>query len=415
MMFGVGALCLMSAVGAHAQVQSPDQQKCLNAMNKDGTAVAKTQGKENVGCVRGAGKGTLTGTAQACLTADAKGKVGKAKGKTSAEVGKSCGTPPNFGFTGGGAVNAGAQQNEVALVADVYGANLDSAIIPCATSKDGCACQAAVSKNVEAVAATKLATFIGCKKAALKAGASSAAALEDCVKTAGTPGSIAADTKGKIAKAVAKLSAAIVKSCDGPGVTSGAFPGSCPSQTGGALATCLDQRVECRVCLAINAMDGLAVDCDLFDDGTTNSSCVPPPPPAGLQGALTATAGRFNYNLMVGLPGADAACNSSFPGTHACTYAELQTAETAGQLAGLKDTANNTVTAFWAIDNSAPVLQQCQDDTPGTGSLLNWEYPTAHTASRGEKVNLSNPTGTLGGLMMGLQCNFSTAWVGCCG
>ena len=132
-------------------------------------------------------------------------------------------------------------------------------------------------------------------------------------------------------------------------------------------------------------MDGLSVDCDLFDDGTANTTCVPPPPPSGLQGALTATAGRFNYNLTLGLPGANAACNSSFPGTHACTYAELQTAEAAGELVGLKDTANNTVTAFWAIDNSAPALQQCQDDTPGTGSLLNWEYPTAHTASRGRE------------------------------
>jgi hypothetical protein len=133
-----------------------------------------------------------------------------------------------------------------------------------------------------------------------------------------------------------------------------------------------------------------------------------------LKGALTATPGRFNYNLTVGLPGANAACSSSFAGTHACTYAELQSAATAGDLVGLKDTANNAVTAFWAIDNSAPALQQCEDDTPGTGSLLNWEYPTAHTASRGEKVALTNATGVLGSLQMNLQCNFSTAWVGCC-
>ncbi len=133
-----------------------------------------------------------------------------------------------------------------------------------------------------------------------------------------------------------------------------------------------------------------------------------------LKGALTVTTGRFNYNMAIGLPAANAACNSNFAGTHACSYAELQNAETAGDLVGLKDTGNNTVTAFWAIDNSAPALQQCQDDTPMTGSLLNWEYPTAHTASRGEKVALTNGTGTLGPLQMSLQCNFSTASVGCC-
>jgi hypothetical protein len=133
-----------------------------------------------------------------------------------------------------------------------------------------------------------------------------------------------------------------------------------------------------------------------------------------LKGALTATPGRFNYNLTLGLPGANAACNTTFPGTHACTYAELQSAEAAGDLDGLRDTANFTVTAFWAIDNSQPALQQCQDDAAG-GSNLNWEYGTAHTASRGQKVSLNNGTGALGALQSSLQCNFSgNAWVGCC-
>jgi hypothetical protein len=130
-----------------------------------------------------------------------------------------------------------------------------------------------------------------------------------------------------------------------------------------------------------------------------------------LHGALTATAGRFNYNLTLGLPGASSACNSNFPGTHACTYAELQTAEAAGDLLGLKDTGNNTVTTFWAIDNSAPPLSQCQDDV---SSFLNWEYGTAHTASRGDFVNLTNNTGVLGALQHGQQCNFTSKWVGCC-
>jgi hypothetical protein len=133
-----------------------------------------------------------------------------------------------------------------------------------------------------------------------------------------------------------------------------------------------------------------------------------------LKGALTSTPGRFNYNAMLGLPGANAACNTSFAGTHACTYQELQSSAAAGDLKGLMDTANppNPVTSFWAIDSSAPPLQQCNDDV---NSHLNWEYATAHTASRGEKVALDNATGTLGPLQMSLQCNFSgNAWVGCC-
>jgi hypothetical protein len=133
-----------------------------------------------------------------------------------------------------------------------------------------------------------------------------------------------------------------------------------------------------------------------------------------INGALTSTPGRFNYNLTLGLPGANAACDTNFPGSHACTYPELQSVAAAGDLVGLKDIGNNTVTSFWAIDSTQPALQQCNDDAMG-GSGLNWEYATAHTASRGEKVDLDNAAGTLGPLQMSLQCNFSgNAWVGCC-
>jgi hypothetical protein len=169
-------------------------------------------------------------------------------------------------------------------------------------------------------------------------------------------------------------------------------------------------------------LQGLVEDCD--DDlaalltattttstSTSTSTSTVPSGGVELQGALTATPGRFNYNLTLGLPGANAACNSNFPGTHACSYAELQIAEGAGDLVGLKDTAMNTVTSFWAIDGAQPPLTQCQDDV---SSFLNWEYGTAHTASRGNWVGLTNGTGVLGTLQTGQQCNFTSKWVGCC-
>jgi hypothetical protein len=145
---------------------------------------------------------------------------------------------------------------------------------------------------------------------------------------------------------------------------------------------------------------------------TSTSSTTLPGGGVVLKGALTATPGRFNYNLTLGLPGANSACNTNFAGTHACTYPELQAAEAAGDLDGLQDIASNTVTSFWAIDSSQPALQQCQDDV---GSLLNWEYATAHTPSRGQRVALTNPTGVLGSLQSSVQCNIAgNSWVGCC-
>jgi hypothetical protein len=139
--------------------------------------------------------------------------------------------------------------------------------------------------------------------------------------------------------------------------------------------------------------------------------------PGVVRGSLPATPGRFNYNLTLGLSGANSACNTNFAGSHACTLTELQSTP-ASALVGLKDTTNMTVTSFWAIDPAAdPVTAQCCDDAtfnPCT-SAHNWEYGTAHTPSRGQRVPLDNATGTIGALVTGVQCNFvPNNWVGCC-
>jgi hypothetical protein len=151
---------------------------------------------------------------------------------------------------------------------------------------------------------------------------------------------------------------------------------------------------------------------------TSTSTTTSTTNPGVVVGSLTATPGRFIYNATVGLPGADAACNTNFPGSHTCTLAGLQNTP-ASSLIGLKDTSNATVMSFWAIDPAAdPVTAQCFDDVgfnPVTQPGHNWEYGTAHTMSRGQKVALDTNTGLLGPLVGGVQCNFApNNWVGCC-
>lgn len=424
------ALVLACAGGAFAQ-QSKDQQKCLNTVNKDGSLVAKAQGKANVGCVKDAGAGKLTGTAESCLTADAKGKLQKAKDKTVADAAKSCTSAPSFAYPGAAATNAGAEQAGLDLVEDVFGEPLDAAITSCTANKAGCGCQAKIIDDVSKLADTKIAEFVKCKKTVLKNGANSGAALQACVDDAGTAGSIKADSKGKIAKALVKLGGDIAKKCDTPGVTTTSFPGACTGMSGAALAQCLDRLVECRVCQAINDMDALFVNCDVFDDAVANGTCFsgtgPTPTPAPtatpgptptpafppgtvLKGILTPTTGRFNYNLVLGIPGSDAACASNFAGTHTCTYAELQAAEAAGDLDGAKDLAGTAVTSFWAIDSSHVNTLQCATTVP-------WDYATAHTGHFGEKVDLTNATGALSALQSGSGAGvfcLNSSWVGCC-
>jgi hypothetical protein len=156
---------------------------------------------------------------------------------------------------------------------------------------------------------------------------------------------------------------------------------------------------------------------------TTTTTTCPTPAPPSIKGALApATDGSFNYALTPGLAGANIACATLFACTHACTYAELQAAQGAGELVGLQDAAATPVTSFWAIDPTAnPLTTQCHDDVafPCPGGICppghTWEYGTAHTPSRGQKVALDNGTGALGPLQTGLQCNFSgNSWVGCC-
>jgi hypothetical protein len=296
--------------GAFADPPSKDQQKCITKLNKDGSKLAATQAKAITKCIRDCGKGKLDKCPDntTCWTDDPKQKIAKKAQKTIDDANKSCVDDlPEFGLPGGSAaadiaaaVNAAAIDETLTLAEDVFGPRdaLLTTLISCDADKDGCKCQQKVAKDFDKLAATKIKEFVKCKKFALKEGkepfplgAASAADLEACVSDAGTPGSIAADSKGKILKKADKIAKDAFKQCasakSGPVDISLAFPGLCAGENAGGgetlatndFARCVDERVECRVCLLINQMDGLNVDCDTFDDGVDNDSC---PPQTGL-------------------------------------------------------------------------------------------------------------------------------------
>lgn len=138
---------------------------------------------------------------------------------------------------------------------------------------------------------------------------------------------------------------------------------------------------------------------------TTSTTTTTNPPPLVLMGALVRANGRFNYNMTLGIPGSDAACNTNFPGTHTCNVTELLAAEAAGDLDGLKDTGGTTVTSFWAIDSLRPDTAQCH-------VTIAWDYATAHTGHAAEKMDLNNATGDLAAVTASSCAN--QRWVGCC-
>jgi pimeloyl-ACP methyl ester carboxylesterase len=270
--FAVAALLCGSL--AAAQVQDSAQQQCINGLNKSGIKVASTQIKEGQRCLGAAAKGTEP-DAQACLTGDAKGKVGKAEAGTIAAESK-CTTPPDFGTTTAAVVNTAAVSEQVGLVADLFGTNLTAAVLPKLSDPAGAKCQAAVQKGSGKLTATLLKSFLACKKNGLKSTESSQQ-IDSAADLAACFDALLADAAGKIGKEEAKLAGAVDKSCTQVGVAlATAFPGRCTVGTTPFL-DCLEARVRCHTCLMLDAWDGLDRLCDAFDDGlANNASCGAP-------------------------------------------------------------------------------------------------------------------------------------------
>lgn len=273
------AIGLVAAAPATAQLQSKHQIRCLKELWKSSVQVAKAQGQECAACAKSATLGRLAPmTGEQCMYADLKQKVTKQQQRTVAIAGEKCEIEwPTFGATDPDTVNVASAQSQIDLAADLLGADVDAGLIDCATDRDACRCQVKTLQAAAGIATTILSNFAGCAKRAVKinthpflGGVLSAEEFERCLADDSIDWSVASDPRGQVAKAAAKLDAAIARCGD----TSGVFPGACAAASGDELAACLAERAHCRSCLAVNVMFDLDVDCDAFDDGAGNGSCV---------------------------------------------------------------------------------------------------------------------------------------------
>ena len=249
--------------GAVVQGLSVAQQKCVNGINSSGVKVAMAQTQLNAACVKEGAKSGAAGT-QTCLEADLEGKVSAAQAKVGAVATASCPQAPPFGFTGASAVNTSARDEALAMVSDLFGADLAASIVP-TTDVAGSKVQAAVLKACQGMLLTKASMFLKCKKDGLSGKSDllvSSGELERCFDI------VAADAQHKIEKSVTKLGTTIGKFT---GTLASVFPGSCGASAN--FVQCVEARADCRACRMFDAMDGLSEDCDAFDDGLPNSSC----------------------------------------------------------------------------------------------------------------------------------------------
>jgi hypothetical protein len=259
-------------------VASADEATCVNTVNKNAAKVAKAQSKDIAKCIKDGGNNKLTGTIEQCITSDRKDKVDKAAGKLNEKVGEDCQgitpTIPPIDVSDPNALTQIMIDKELTLIHDIFGTDLDAPglIVNKNDNKDGWKCQAAVAKAVGKCQDAKLATYNSCKKVQLKAGLQDAGQLQyACMGTNGPPTHGIPDGKGKIAKKCGNgLGGTISKRC---GTTDNQllFPSWDPNS--GTLGEFIDQKIECQVCRALNALDGLERNCEEFDDGVVNASC----------------------------------------------------------------------------------------------------------------------------------------------
>jgi hypothetical protein len=278
----LAALLLAPSIGL-ALPQSTDQQNCINYMNKYGAKLGKDQNRGSVDCVKNAGRGNVTKlgippqaqTAQACLTNDVRGKIARDEERLADRDALRCLASPEqlpaFGYSGASATADGFRNAGLGIVASLFGANLDAAIVSYAADPDGARCQSDVLRYTTDLFYAMWKLALTAKRDALRgehrvtgsnpdAPVASEADLE-----AELIAVVQADAKAKISKGAPEAPRQDHAAVHGrPDVRSGAcFPGSCSgSPTLVDLASCTERVARGGFYQALAAADALSIDCD---------------------------------------------------------------------------------------------------------------------------------------------------------
>ncbi len=267
-------------------VQTHAQRRCLNGLADAAARVARAQAQDAGACLHAFARGRVerlglaaqTRTAEACLTNDVTGRVKRALDRTLRRDTNRCVARPeqlpDFAYRGAGPVNVAARGQTAALAEDLFGPSLDDVLLPAQAAPGSAACQEAVAEASGEVLDAGARVAADAKRDALRGRGQPAvdSALE--LETALLSG-LARDPGGRLARARTRLQRDVSEACVGteqplaelvPGVCAGASSAL-------ELAACADRAALCRMCRAQNAMDGLALDCDGFDDGVPNLTC----------------------------------------------------------------------------------------------------------------------------------------------
>jgi len=248
------------AIGAPPMLTKA-QQACVNEMNKNGEKVNRTQLKENERCLNDFQREKLVApmTFDACMAADRKDRVLKAKAKTATQEAKKCDpleVAPPFAHNDSATVNAAAVDGALALTRKIFGRSpvLDDDLATKAADKDMAKCQLEMLKRADKLVNTVLKEVIKAEKKALKdETVHSSEALEAKLQTVFSSNERIDRTQATLVKGVDKKCAVLQAAPDT------IFPGAC-----GEGSPNLNEVEACVIATA---------RCEAWDDRTSNGSC----------------------------------------------------------------------------------------------------------------------------------------------
>jgi len=262
--------------------------KCVDQMNNRARKVGQVAGKSDSKCVK---KGT--GNVTACVDDPADPKTDKQEQKLIEKFATFCAPVPAWGVNGlscceggtndgsvclssatctggtctaGACISAAAESGAGAVTHDLFGATVNVS-----SDRDTANCQAKTIQSAGKLYTARWKTFRKCKKDNFMLITGDPDLVSMCL---GPP---QPDPKNAVGNALTKLADGVQKKCLGKGVSpvGAAFPGACTGASDVDFANCVDRRVACRFCRAVNVADAIVppLDCDLFDDGMSNTSC----------------------------------------------------------------------------------------------------------------------------------------------
>jgi cysteine-rich repeat protein len=264
------ALVLVALTGPAAAQVSKEDRNCISTFNKGIRQVAKTHGKIVRKCLSSFASGTLTAaTPEACIAADAGGKLQNAVDKAVEKINRKCAAGfPAFGTSSVSPALGRAILAQFDLMHGSIGPDLDLDLI---ADADDASCQAKVGAALIKCEDTRLKEFLKCKKKGLKSGqiVDAASLAATCLGTLNNP---QPDDSNRIAlQCVTKIADTAAAHCSDTDIQQ-AFDG-CNAADPSSLGSCLSSESACQVCRLLNDVDSMARDCDAMDDGADNGSC----------------------------------------------------------------------------------------------------------------------------------------------